>query len=168
MGSFGGFKVYPPASQETIRKAERQLGFPLPALLKELYREVGNGGFGPGYGIFGVYGGAPAIDSSGEQHDLVSFYQLHTGNQAHSVLEHDFSSRGSLFLQDLSTWFDKLVPICDWGCHHTSLLDCSKEAAPVIHHVGYGGELIFESASLEGWLMDWLQGVDLFGRVNPG
>jgi len=42
-----------PASPEAVDEAEEAFGFPLPGLLRRLYAEVGNGGFGPGYGIPG-------------------------------------------------------------------------------------------------------------------
>jgi len=48
-----------PASAEAVADAERRLGHRLPPLLRRLYREVANGGFGPGYGILGVAGGHP-------------------------------------------------------------------------------------------------------------
>lgn len=34
-----------------LEALERQLGQPFPALLAQLYTEVGDGGFGPGYGL---------------------------------------------------------------------------------------------------------------------
>lgn len=37
-----------------MAKAEEAIGYPLPALLRRLYLEVGNGRFGPGYGISDV------------------------------------------------------------------------------------------------------------------
>jgi hypothetical protein len=37
-----------PTSVAAIEMAERHLGYPLPRLLRRLYLEVGNGGFGPG------------------------------------------------------------------------------------------------------------------------
>jgi SMI1 / KNR4 family (SUKH-1) len=46
-----------PASEEQLADAERRLGFALPPLLRRLYAEVANGGFGPGPGILGVKGG---------------------------------------------------------------------------------------------------------------
>lgn len=45
------------ASEAQLAAAERQLGFGLPPLLRRLYAEVANGGFGPGPGILGVKGG---------------------------------------------------------------------------------------------------------------
>ena len=168
MGSSGRFHVYPITKEATLHAAERQLGFPLPTFLREIYLKVGNGGFGPGFGIFGIDDGHLAVDHGGRRYDLVSFYQLHLRGRDHPKLTHDFASQGSLFLKSLEQWFDQLVPICTWGCDHYSLLDCSKREAPVIHYVGYGGELFLEANSLEEWFVDWLNGVDLFGKANDG
>lgn len=40
-----------PASPAAVAEAEELIGQPLPSLLRRLYLEVGNGGFGPGYGL---------------------------------------------------------------------------------------------------------------------
>src|SRR5258708_36322398 len=40
-----------PVTQAYLTQAEEMLGFLLPPLLKRIYRDVGNGGFGPGYGL---------------------------------------------------------------------------------------------------------------------
>jgi hypothetical protein len=166
LGTSDRFRVFPVATEAAIQSAERQLGFTLPIFLRELYLKVGNGGFGPGFGIFGIAGGNPPFTHDGTHHNLVSFYKIHLRDRDHPKLTHDFSSQGSLFLESLEQWFDQLLPICSWGCDHYSLLDCSKEEAPVIHYVGYGGELILEANSLEDWFVDWLNGVDLFGKAN--
>ncbi|MEV0899719.1 hypothetical protein [Actinoplanes sp. NPDC049802] len=57
MESGGPAKRYPPATAEVVAEAEQIAGRPLPYLLKRLYTEVGNGGFGPGYGLLGLRGG---------------------------------------------------------------------------------------------------------------
>lgn len=57
----GGFAARPPAPVATyasIAADEQTLCFRLPALLKRMYVEVGNGGWGPGYGLLGLTGGA--------------------------------------------------------------------------------------------------------------
>ena len=37
-----------------MSQVESELGFGLPPLLRAIYHEVGNGGFGPGHGILGI------------------------------------------------------------------------------------------------------------------
>lgn len=46
-----------PASADAVAAAEQLLGHPMPPLLRRLYLEVANGGFGPG--VLGVAGGHP-------------------------------------------------------------------------------------------------------------
>ncbi len=47
-----------PVDASTVAQAEAALGFPLPALLADLYLRIGDGGFGPEYGLL------PLLDSS--------------------------------------------------------------------------------------------------------
>jgi len=47
----------PPATDAQIAATEAALGYPLPPMLRVLYQNVANGGFGPDYGIYGVQGG---------------------------------------------------------------------------------------------------------------
>lgn len=54
--------AFPPATEQQIKETELLLGFPLPPLLRQLYTQIANGGFGPGYGIVGVMNGYPGID----------------------------------------------------------------------------------------------------------
>jgi hypothetical protein len=41
-------KLYPPTSNNVLDATEQALGFSLPAFLRRLYTEVGNGGYGLG------------------------------------------------------------------------------------------------------------------------
>ncbi|MDG6107709.1 hypothetical protein Daura_22555 [Dactylosporangium aurantiacum] len=43
-----------PAPPAAVSEAEELIGQPLPSLLRRLYLEVGNGGFGPGYGLLSL------------------------------------------------------------------------------------------------------------------
>ena len=45
-----------PCREEDVARAEAELGFPLPAALRQLYREVADGGFGPGDGLYSLAG----------------------------------------------------------------------------------------------------------------
>jgi hypothetical protein len=56
--SFGGpvdaVPAPPPASEQVVEAAERELGFVLPPALRQLYLEVADGGIGPGGGVFSL------------------------------------------------------------------------------------------------------------------
>jgi hypothetical protein len=181
-------KIYPPATAEDIEKAEASLGFELPALLKRIYTEIGNGGFGPGYGLVGTAGGYDGCIGG----DVLSLYGGYRENPPGGMPE----------------WPEKVLPICTWGCDIYSCLDCSKLEAPVLvyggggeHALGYEGlEITMEAAdgrvieidgpedlglepdpdapapppaqlvpnkpTLEAWLADWARGVDLWGEME--
>jgi len=57
-------EIGPPASREQIERCEAALGFPLPELLRRLYAEIGNGGFGPGYGLLPIPNGPTTFTGS--------------------------------------------------------------------------------------------------------
>jgi hypothetical protein len=49
--------AFAPATEEQLRKTEEFMGFAHPPLLRALYMQVANGGFGPGTGLLGAFGG---------------------------------------------------------------------------------------------------------------
>lgn len=71
-----GFK-YPRATEEQLLATEEALGFPLPPLLRVLYAQVANGGFGFGYGLRGAIGG---FDEQGYG-TIVNQYLAHTSTE---------------------------------------------------------------------------------------
>jgi hypothetical protein len=89
---------------------EKLLGFRIHSLLRSLFVTVGNGGFGPGYGIIGVSGG----DSRGTR----TLAETYRGVQ-----------EGSAFKGD--EWIEGLLPFCDWGCNILSCVDCLGAHATV-------------------------------------
>ena len=153
---------YPPASAETLARAEERLGFRLPELLRKMYLEVGNGGYGPGYGIVGLEGGYLETDNiafhDGSGLDLVQLYDGFRGvGEPLSPIEHDFDAGGSLRMDpEKDVWYNQLVPISNWGCWRISCIDCSKKNAPVLLLVGYEYELLLESHSFDEWVCAWL------------
>jgi SMI1 / KNR4 family (SUKH-1) len=102
-------KPFPPATDAAVAKAERALGFALPMLLRQVYTQVGNGGFGPAYGLIGIPGGA--TDDLGRS--IVDLYRDYRGDCP-------------------DTWPEKLLPVCHAGCAHYFCLDCSRKAVPVL------------------------------------
>lgn len=105
--------MYPTATPDQIAAAEAELGFPLPALLKRILMEIGNGGFGPGYGLIGVRGGYEDF-SEGCLEQACKAFRAADPNGA------------------LPPWPEKVIPICTWGCGIYSCLDCGKPEAPVL------------------------------------
>ncbi len=134
-----------PLSESAIADAEAKLGLVLPPLLRELYHFVGDGGFGPGYGLLSL-NDAHAGDLS-----VVTFY---LGN--HGV--------------DPSTeWPTGLLAFCHWGCNIYSCVDCVHPPNPVLTYEFVEGPIEYSFAatreSLESWLRDWLAGQKVFESV---
>jgi len=87
------YKLYPPVSMKELADAEKRLGFGLPNVLREIYLQIGNGGFGPGFGLL-------ALNKNGAknfQRDLVDWY-LESIHFAHS---------------DYPSWPRQFITICD-------------------------------------------------------
>ncbi|AGZ40969.1 SMI1/KNR4 family protein [Actinoplanes friuliensis] len=97
--------AYPqePATEEAVADAERIIGYPLPPLLRRLYLEVANGGFGPFNGIEGVADGYAAEEG---------------------MLENYLSWRVEDLPDDFPAWTPGVVAFCDFGCAMWALLDC--------------------------------------------
>ena len=68
MKTIGTPPIFGPASAAAINAAEAATGLRMPPLLKRLYHEVANGGFGPGAGFLGVESGY-----TNDGHTLTSF-----------------------------------------------------------------------------------------------
>ncbi|TYB69281.1 SMI1/KNR4 family protein [Nonomuraea sp. PA05] len=98
-------ELLPPAAAEAVADAERAIGHPLPPLLRRLYLEVANGGFGPRDGILGVAGSQ--YEHHGEVADIV---EMNQGTRA------DWPGRLWLF---------------DWGCGIWSVVDLRDPAGPM-------------------------------------
>src|SRR5262245_1691618 len=105
--------IPPSASPRAVVATERQLGFALPHLLREIYLQIGNGGFGPSYGLLGLKGGA--TDERGNT--LVGVYR----------------SMKRLARANRSwRWPEGLLPLCRLGCGMYSCLDCVQSRVPVL------------------------------------
>lgn len=139
-------------AEATLRDVERNLGFPLPAQLSQLYGEVANGGFGPGYGLVGVREGRRGfMRFDGSRH-----------------IEEEYAAQ--LRSEDEGfRWPERIIPICDWGCAIYSCIDCNESDAPVLRFFGDAaadqiGPSPFtkEAPSLHAWLSDWVSGVSLW------
>jgi len=122
-----------PAPAAVIADAERKLGFKLPDLLRTLYEEIANGGFGPSYGIIG-------LDENGWLDvDLnIAVPELYLG-----------------FREQPEDWPERLLPICNRGCAGYSAIDCTSPLAEVLFSEGPEFEL---EGGFEQWMERWANG----------
>ncbi len=139
-------RANPPASEKDLRDSEYALGFSIPEPLRRLYSEIGNGGFGPGYGFYGLIGGT-------EWHPDESVVYLYNLLRKGDPEDPAFS------------WPYMLLPILDWGCAIRSCVDCSTPSLSVIRHdpnLDALKQFQNENWHLEEWLQAWLDGYDLW------
>lgn len=143
----------PAASPVEIAEDERRLGFPLPRLMKRLYMEIGNGGFGPGYGLIGLTNGA--------KDDL--------GRTAPEVY---LQSRSADPDDPQWCWPIGLLPICHWGCAILSCIDCSDSNFrmrifdPNARRGSDWTDSFFEEPHVfESWISDWARGANLWEQM---
>ena len=127
----------PPASADAIEVAGREMGCHFHQLHARLFKEIGNGGFGPGDGLIGIPGGS--LDA-----------------QERSVIE----LRQGLF-SDHEMLQMSVVPLCDWGCGIWSCVDCETGAILSISEFG----LRDLEQGLQSWFEDWTSGVNLWDRM---
>ena len=141
------------ASVRQVENAEQRLGFRLPELLRRIYLEVANGGFGPGYGVMGVEGGF--TDDRG--HAVATLYQ---------------EWRQTDPADPTWLWPSSHLPICHWGCNIHSVVDCTVSGSPVyfidpgMKDEGGPMDTVVKphKPSLEAWLQGWLDGEDLWSQ----
>jgi len=127
--------LFPVVSPVAVAKAQADIGFPLPPLLKGIYTEVSNGLAGFPYDILGIDGGC-ASDSGTLVEAYVSFK---TGGE-----------------YDTGPWKVGLLPFCDWGCAIYSCVDCTDSAYRIFTYEGSGVRP--ERYSLSEFFEQWLQG----------
>ncbi|MEU1727555.1 SMI1/KNR4 family protein [Nonomuraea sp. NPDC005692] len=128
----------PPATETAVAEAEEAVGYPLPSLLRRLYLEVGNGGFGPRGGVIGVRG--------------YDFWA--------SDIYPDITASALELRTEPSGRWSGMVQLMDWGCGIASLLDCRDPAGAMwgwdpnrccFHHA-----LFPQDISFADWLADSL------------
>ena len=141
----------PPLDDRSIERAEAILGRPLPVLLRDIYLLVGNGGFGPGYGLLPLVGNP----SESEAESVVGLFTAFCSEAP--------AGRGW-------SWPPNLLPFCDWGCAIRSCVDCDSPDAAVVtfdpNVLGDGEPMsrgfLQSHTSLRSWLSDWIAGVKLW------
>ena len=129
--------LYPRAMQAELDDAERKMGFQLPDILKRIYTDVGNGGFGPGGGLIGVGSGYP--DAEGRRLP-----------EAYACLRTE-------------GWPEKLLPLWDWGGGSWSCVDAAATEGSITTMDESGRTLT--PFSLRSWLEQWANGTDMHDQI---
>ncbi|GHF44583.1 SMI1/KNR4 family protein [Streptomyces mashuensis] len=129
-----------PVSARELAAVEAELGLALPPLLARLYREVGNGGYGPGYQL---------LPLTGDGRTLVSAYRDELSDAACTDDPH---------------WPAGVLPLLDWGCGMYAAVDCHSATGTVLlyepndAHDDWADAWYVDAGSLEEWLETWLAG----------
>jgi len=152
-------ELLPLATVEAVKAAQDAVGFHFPTLLERLWIEVANGGFGPGYGLFGVEGGL-ADDDMALTTAPYCLASLETG-----LMPEPSDSAGGTSEADgpaeFAPWPEKLVPICEWGCQHLSAIDCATPEGQMVDLVE-GFERKPKRMTFVQWMEAWVSGVELW------
>jgi|SRR5579883_1116237 len=162
--------VFPPATNEQIRATEQRLGFALPSLLRQLYQQVANGGFGPGTGLRGVAGGYQGAylyqsSASSPAHRKGFSYATYQEQAARSVAQ---GLRAGMRART-SEWLEHLLPLCDLGCCEEVGVDDQGRLfllAPTESNAFYSLEQL--PWTLEQWLWRWVRGERLLEGYRVG
>lgn len=143
----------PALTESELHAAEAELGFELPLLVRSLYQQVADGGYGPGWGILPL--------RLEKQPSIVAYDRLFRQSWDAGAPSQN--------------WPEPFIRFCEWSCNVDSGIDCSKAACSVIRFdPARGGQddadrLIAESDYLSEWLAAWLDGERLWERVGrPG
>ncbi|MFE6361919.1 SMI1/KNR4 family protein [Streptomyces sp. NPDC057806] len=139
-----------PVHPAALARAEAALGFSLPPLLAELYLRIGDGGFGPEYGLLPLLEGPP----SGEPAAVVQYL----ANRESGRKDPDWP------------WPEGVLPISHWGCAMYACVDCHDPEAPVLlfePNADTSDQAWYVDApSLELWLHTWVEGTGWYEETN--
>jgi hypothetical protein len=110
--------VQPPVASAEVASVETRLGFRLPKLLRRLYTEVGNGGFGPVFGLLPL-----TIASLGDDPPAEAEFEL-AAEYARLLLRYGGDPGGG--------WPAGVVPAFYCGCTVFEFVDCRSPEGPVV------------------------------------
>ena len=147
------FKTCPPCDERILLQSEERLGFVLPEILRSIYTNGANGGFGPGYGVMGIIDGF----TDDQKTNAVDLYQI-------------FMTPNPEDEDKAWQWPEGLLPFCHWGCAVYSSVQCNTPPYPVylidfsVRDIGEPMEklLRLQRETLARWFEDWLEGKDLW------
>ncbi|MEY9993482.1 hypothetical protein ABIE67_005514 [Streptomyces sp. V4I8] len=139
-----------PVDAATLARAEAALGFRLPLLLADLYLRIGDGGFGPEYGLLPLLDSPPA----GEPAAVTQYL----ANRENAQRDPDWP------------WPEGVLPISHWGCAMYACVDCHSPQATVLLFEPNADDAdqawYVDAPSLTDWLRAWLDGTGWYEEMN--
>ena len=176
-----GFE-FPKASEAQLQMTEEVMGFAHPPLLRELYLQIANGGFGPDTGLIGSLGGfcywvrqdpryvemtkSRLVKEYGEAFCHESYpYLFQTIDVDLEQYERDHGDPSLIRLSERE-WPTSFLHICDWQSEDAVYLH-ARSGRLYLSTVGFGetlsGERAFsclhrQDVSFEEWWERWLDG----------
>ncbi|MFG3658070.1 SMI1/KNR4 family protein [Streptomyces sp. NPDC047706] len=141
-----------PVEPATVTHAESALGFPLPPLLAQLYMRIGDGGFGPEYGLLPLLDSPPADEPA-------------------AVVQY-LANRESVRKDPEWPWPEGVLPISHWGCGMYACVDCLDPHTPVLlfepNADDAGHAWFVDAPGLTAWLHAWIEGTGWYEESNEG
>jgi hypothetical protein len=141
--------IRPVLGTDVLDQAAELIGVVLPELLRRMYSEIGDGGFGPGYGFMPLGLGS------------------RSGDESITALFRDFSSPDP---QDPSwSWPKGLLPIVHMGC---AIYPCVRLSDlriivfdPNAHDSDWAEAFLDQKCTFEEWIRTWANGEDLWSQI---
>jgi hypothetical protein len=143
----GAARPHPPTTAAKLDAAEKALGFAVPPILRRLYTEVGNGGFGPGYGLVGIDG----CGTDEGRNDIVALCRGHSSDH---------------WMKEFPRWPDRILRVAYFGCAMYAAVDCNDSQYPVYlfepnsseESLGYAKCLVPYDRGINDWRDVWAKG----------
>ncbi|MDB5045742.1 MAG: hypothetical protein JWQ08_1792 [Deinococcus sp.] len=149
-------RVGAPLTAADVQAAALELQLSLPALLERVVTELGNGGWGPGYGLY------PLLVPEDQRLNL-------------SVAELDTSSVQWMSECCPDGWPRHLLFLAYWGCNVSSILDLKDGRVGIFDFsllddtedlTAAPESILWQAESLHEWLTRWVDGESLFYEVD--
>lgn len=125
------------------------LGFAPPFLYLRLMREVGNGGFGPGYGLMGLAGGWGAFRGMTA---IGTYHWLREEDDGEDLMPGEAPCPPDIP--------EAMLPVCHLGCGVYVCVDCRRTDGKLwCYDPARDADLLGAwELTLAAWLMQWLSG----------
>jgi hypothetical protein len=136
-------------AENEVGAIEHELGLAIPETLRRLYTEIGDGGFGPGYGFLKMKKAMSPRDDT-----VVGLYQ---------------AFRDTDPSDPTWKWPEGLLLISDWGCAIRTGVMCATNRIvvfdPNLHDSDWAATFLDQRCTLDVWLEKWCDGVDLWEEI---